>query len=127
MAGLFRRFRRPKDAAPEEGAGVEEAPAEGSDLVPAEEVAPTGAPDVAAPVPEAAAVAPAPASASSAAGPEPAATSVTSGPPPPLPKPDESGAGRSVPGGPGTYRSCFLCGSAMDGPWCPTCRMVWND
>ena len=67
--------------------------------------------------------APVPSSAPEAkAGPAPA----PSGPPPPLP---EAEAGASPP----TLRirtpsaRCFICGSDMDGTWCPKCRMVWNE
>jgi hypothetical protein len=48
------------------------------------------------------------------------------GPPPPLPEPDLEGS--MPPQRPRAPSSrCFLCGTDMDGPWCPKCRMAWND
>jgi hypothetical protein len=122
MAGLFRRFRKDKGtAAPDDEPAPSETPepsedpgdaapepvepaSEATPIAPAAPAEPLPAPPVAAPVP----------------------MSPSDRPPPPLPQPAEGGDARVV-GGPGAFSRCFLCGSRMDGPWCPTCRMVWND
>lgn len=136
MAGLLRRLRRPKDApAPDDEPGAEEPVDDASPTVPSSPE--PGEPAGDAPADRAAGAAPgaspsappaAPAVARTPAPAEPApAVPLPSGPPPPLPREPEGGASPRLPGGPRAFRSCFLCGTAMDGPWCPKCRMVWND
>jgi hypothetical protein len=47
-------------------------------------------------------------------------------PRPPLPE-AEAGAGRSAHRPLTATTRCFLCGTEMNGSFCPTCRMTWND
>lgn len=152
MAGLFRRFRRTKEAPLTETTEAEPEPpvevTEGTEAAAKPDVlegtaapstetsadvgsraepGPVGGPD-AGPRPSGPASGPAvPGAVAPAPVAPPASAPVVLGPPPPLPLPAEGPASTEVAGGPGTFHSCFLCGSAMDGPWCPTCRMVWND
>lgn len=46
--------------------------------------------------------------------------------PPPLPE-AEAGSGRNVHRPLSAPTRCFLCGTEMNGSFCPTCRMSWND
>lgn len=140
MAGFLRRLRRGKapvaseteEPAPDEETAYPDFPAdeEPGEEVPVDEPSvpePEPAPPVSRikPVTEPSAIASEASSASTAAM-APMAPMET-GPPPPLPKAEEGASSRAVAGGPGAFHSCFLCGTPMDGPWCPTCRMVWND
>src|SRR5579871_4593673 len=127
MAGFFRRLRRPKEGEPEpeerssvEPDGAEELPVE--EAAPSEEFAGVEPETPAAPVPEPAPTeAPIPSASST-----PAAPATPSGPPPPLPEADRTAArGSLTPRR--TSTRCFLCGTEMDGPWCPTCRIAWVD
>ncbi len=133
MAGLFRRLWRDKSSKPAE---EEEPEPEAAPEAPAEEYWDPGSTEgeVGADAP-AGPEGPAPEEAPPGVEPEPAPAvdsppvpvRVPSGPPPPLPLPAEEAGATTVPTGPGRYARCFLCGSRLDGPWCPTCRMVWND
>jgi hypothetical protein len=99
--GLFRRFRRDKDAATET-----EKPAGTEPDNPSEESTPVApvSPNV-----------------------PPATAPATAGPariPPPLPdRPAESSA--SAPLSSEALTKCFVCGTPLDGQTCPTCRMTW--
>ena len=132
MSSFFRRLRREKAPAPksrrkpaprddddeaiEAETGDESPPV--VDAEPLEELAPAEAEM------EVAVVAPPPVAASMGpAGPE---IALPSGSPPPLPEADAE----QVPYAPRsrtTARHCFICGTEQDGPWCPTCRMVWTE
>src|SRR5580698_5370790 len=46
--------------------------------------------------------------------------------PPPLPE-AEAGSGRNVHRHLSASSRCFLCGTEMNGSFCPTCRMSWNE
>jgi hypothetical protein len=124
MAGLFRRFRKEKEAPVEESLPEEE-PVILPEETPGDEAL---SPETATPtVPAEPTVREAPATEVPEVRPSPSLVVPETGPPPPLPRPSED-LGSAVPGaGPGRYARCFVCGSKLDGPWCPTCRMVWND
>ena len=82
------------------------------DVASAPRVDPAPAPDVAAPS------APPPSAIDEAPPPEVA--------PPPLPEADPTAARSSLSRQrPGTL--CFLCGSEMDGSYCPSCKMHWTE
>jgi len=121
MAGLFRRFRKEKST---ETAGEDPiAPEEPSSTELPDRPEPGATEPAAEPVVQAPPVKPtAPPS-----RPAPSPAAEESRPPPPLPLPASDGSDNRLRGGPGAFARCFLCGSRLDGPWCPTCRMVWND
>jgi hypothetical protein len=137
MAGLFKRFRRGKEPDPKKKRLPEAEEDEGTDPDP-DEIEPSEAGSQARFEPELADDARVEAQSivqellatSSAAEPAPSPGVPDpigpGGAPPPLPQadPEPRGGARTDHG---TYVRCFLCGTAMDGPWCPTCRMVWND
>ncbi len=106
MSSLFRRFRREKKEDATETA-PEPTPAADAPTTPSEEPA---SPEPA-PLPGPEATAPAPPE------PEPAA------PPPPLPAapPPARAATADEP------LTCFLCGTPMEGHFCPRCRMEWAE
>ncbi|MCI4366386.1 MAG: hypothetical protein L3K08_01400, partial [Thermoplasmata archaeon] len=123
MAGLFRRFRKDKATpAPEE----EPVPDASSEPKPAvDEVEPPvnlEAPVAAAPEIATAATEPEVDVTPSPAHREDPSKNAERRPPPPLPKPASDGNEARITGGPGAFSRCFLCGSRLDGPWCPTCR-----
>jgi len=115
MAGLLRRLRRPKEAEPEPE----------PEVAPVEDEAPEPAPAPEGPsseeVPAEPVVLPEPAEPAVPAPPEGPV-----GPPPPLPEADREAARSSI-ARRRPQSKCFLCGSDLDGPWCPTCRMAWSD
>lgn len=133
MGGLFRRLRKPKEAAPTPEVEPEDESSVAPD--PDEGAAVGSEPDLPPPEAEAVPTAPAPVSSSEPlAAPAPAAPEVVPTPaapapriaPPPLPAEDRTAA-RSSLSPRRTSSSCFVCGTAMDGPWCPTCRIAWVD
>jgi hypothetical protein len=138
MSGFFRRLRRPKeepepeeesalapdgaDQLPEESSVEPEGPAApepGPDAPVAPDPPPApSVPDVGPEVPPIPPSSPVPA-------PEPSRPSPVP-PPPPLPEADRIAArGSLTPRR--TSTQCFVCGTELDGPWCPTCRIAWND
>ncbi len=140
MAGFFRRLRRPKEGNPEPEEESSLAP-DGADELPVEEAPPEApgepdplpTPDPEAPAPPVPAPSPEPAHAAAVsvtsvpvAGSPPAAPATPTGPPPPLPAADQAAARGSL-SPRRTSTQCFLCGTELDGPWCPTCRIAWND
>jgi hypothetical protein len=134
MSGFFRRLRRPKEEEPEPEEESSLSP-DGADELPVEDgpssPEPPAAPDPGGPpvlgedrVVTAGAEPPAelPLETPAITPPPPAPI----GPPPPLPEPDRSAARSSLTPR-RTSSRCFLCGTELDGPWCPTCRIAWND
>ena len=127
MAGFLRRLRRPKEEAVE----GEEVPSPPEPEL-TEEVAPEAEPE-AEPEPEAEVAAPPESPAPpvqvtppvAPAPPIPPPTTARSSPPP-LPEADRNAARSSI-APRRTTTNCFLCGTEMDGPWCPKCRMAWTD
>ena len=142
MSGFFRRLRRPKEEVPEPEEepsiapdGADELPVEPEptspmtpDTEPARDPAPEPVLEPAPPTPVPAPDPfPAPAVPSAPAPPTgPVVPATPVGPPPPLPEADRVAA-RSSLSPRRTSTKCFLCGTEMDGPWCPTCRIAWND
>lgn len=105
MVTLFRRFRKEKK---EESTSPESAPAA------SEPSAPEPAPPAATPEPASPA----------AAEPTPEPDSPPSGPPPPLPTaPPVLNPTAAVPAG----AECFLCGTPLQGHFCPKCQMTWAE
>ncbi|MGA7924081.1 MAG: hypothetical protein WCA77_08910 [Thermoplasmata archaeon] len=117
MTSLFRRLRRDKSEKEEE-----EKPAKGKAVPEAADRQPSG---------------PATSASKSVGSPETKGASASSGPaavtdvpmrsepPPALPrgvdaKPNAASA-------PMNTLRCFICGTEMQGSWCPTCQMSWKD
>lgn len=143
MAGFLRRLRRPKDADSEEGPAeaTEEPdpePTEGGDiyqagdLPPRDEISPEEEPVLATgPIDseplEPESVAPyRPSESEPIPSPPVPEFAGPSALPPPLPQADRNAARSSI-APRRTGSTCFLCGSEMDGPWCPSCRMAWAE
>jgi hypothetical protein len=113
MGGLFRRLRRAKEVAPEPSPAPDEEEVSGPPAVPESEPSDVAPPEQSL-VPET----------TEDAG--PSAPEVPVGPPPPLPEADRDAARSSI-ARRRPQSTCFLCGTELDGPWCPTCRMAWSD
>ncbi|MCI4329135.1 MAG: hypothetical protein L3J86_06070 [Thermoplasmata archaeon] len=128
MAGFLRRLRRPKDADPEAEEEAAPEPTEEPELEPAPEGETYEAGDfpevgeaIADPDPVTPTMEP-----EEPATPEAPAFTPSGAPPPPLPEMDRNAARSSIAPRRSTTQ-CFLCGTELDGPWCPTCRMAWAE
>jgi hypothetical protein len=139
MVALFRRFRRGKatdKSEPDEASEIVEEPladkpvASEKPAEPAPAVEPMAPVEIPGRLPPVATASPRPPSTTSARARTPTATAAPAvadhGAPPPLPEPDVEG-GQPPPRSRLQSSRCFLCGTEMDGPWCPKCRMAWND
>jgi hypothetical protein len=125
MAGFLRRLRRPKeteDEAPEEAVPAPDAELPDEPIPPSEPEA-DAVPEADPPLAVEERAEPGEPSPPEAATPP---TRSTPSAPPPLPEADRDAA-RSSLAPRRNATKCFLCGTEMDGPWCPTCRMAWTD
>ncbi|HTW39998.1 MAG TPA: hypothetical protein VMF04_03990 [Thermoplasmata archaeon] len=113
---FFRRRRKEKEVAPKQET-LDEPAAKSPEVVPSDAPAPETAP--VAEAAESAASAPA-APAPAAPVPEPLPTPV----PPPLPEKVAPPAD-PLPIAPRPLSQCFVCGTSLEGGFCPKCRIHW--